>query len=101
MSDARALGAAPDPAVARLLADLTLVEERLPAVIARLEDLTWAAARAADRTRWQTDAATRFFECAEVWRREVALLPDALSRAHDEVARARESVQARAWGPMQ
>lgn len=88
----------PDSAVLRLLEELHRAERRLGEMILRLEDVAAAAAPAADRTMWQTDAATRFSASADAWRREALLLPGALQCARDEVVRARLSVEARAWG---
>lgn len=84
-------------APARALEALSIAERRLDDAAERLDTFAVGAARAAERTRWQTDAATRFYAAADAWRRAVAALSGEVAAARDEAARARLRIEARVW----
>lgn len=89
--------AADDGASVRAVEALSIAERRLDEAVGRLDTIAAGTVRAAERTRWQTDAATRFFAAADAWRRAVAALPGEVDAARDEAARARLRIEARVW----
>lgn len=92
-----ALTSAGAGAWARALEALSSAERRLDDAVRRLDTIAVGAVQAAERTRWQTDAATRFFAAADAWRRAVAVLPSEVAAARDETVRARLRIESRVW----
>lgn len=86
-----------DPDAARTLDTLAAVQRQLGDAVARLETASVRAGGLARETTWRTDAATRFHENADAWRRELATLCGAVDSANDEVGMLRARIEAYAW----